>query len=608
MNVLLCLPFSREYLRSHMINYWTVLPIGVAYVASSLKEAGFNVYTLNLMDKERTLHEIMLQMIEKHDIQAVCCGGLAVQWPHVKTVLDTAKQIDSEIITVIGGALVEFSPIEAMAIIPSADCGVIGEAEITICELLRAFAEKNDIAKVDGIIYRTGNGSLAITDKRAVFPDIDTLPFPDYDGFFAEIIENNSCASVVTSRSCPFKCTFCSCSGGKAFRMRSMDSIFAEIDYLVTKYNIKRLVLSDEVFSLNPDRLIEFSKRVGIYNLSWCIYLRLSIFLTSDVLKVMKDSGCEGIFYGLESADNRILKSMNKGTDVSLMERVITSTKEAGISVLGQFIFGDPEETDESVNNTLQFMYGNRNVADQLFADMIRCYPGSALYDGAVKKGIINPVSHLLDFCPPVNISKLSDENYSVLLDDIVPIENQVPTYKFYLGKRFNTSFSSTGDGYLAILSCPKCQNEYSSILEAGELYTPLLGEFLCTSCNSNIRYSPIPFYVSWIEGKIRKLLESCNCAIWPISRHFAAVYGVSTALSDPKNNYVLINKNERLKNKMLLGKYVQTPDILSCEQNTIDTVIVFSSAFKEIEFELREKYPHIRPILFHEIGLIESL
>jgi radical SAM superfamily enzyme YgiQ (UPF0313 family) len=135
----------------------------------------------------------------------------------------------------------------------------------------------------------------------------------------------------------------------------------------------------------------------------------------------MKDSGCDTIFYGIESADDRILKSMNKGITVSMIERVLSLTKKVGIAALGAFIFGDPEETEETVQNTLQWANVNSDLLDLSWFQPIILYPGSQLYHDAVMDRKVDPVSHIRNKCPHVNVSKLSDEFFSHLINEVFP-------------------------------------------------------------------------------------------------------------------------------------------------------------------------------------------
>lgn len=145
--------------------------------------------------------------------------------------------------------------------ISTADFGMIGEGEINVCELAKAISVgvgQDDYKNIKGLIIRSVDNEVYLTAPREEISDIDTILWPDYEGFeYFEMIrrfwdsDNTGIVSVplTTSRSCPFRCTFCSKSGGEKYRQRSLDNIFEELDYLVAKYHVNRILLNDELFA-----------------------------------------------------------------------------------------------------------------------------------------------------------------------------------------------------------------------------------------------------------------------------------------------------------------------------------------------------------------------
>lgn len=260
--------------------------------------------------------DALRQVIQDKQIDIVATGDLVVNYDIVKEIVDCAKAVSENIITIIGGGLVTHSPEEAMQLIPNADYGVIGEGELTDSELVLALEEQQNIEQVKGIIYRNG-ANLCRTLPREPIEDLDTLPWPDYEGFdYFEIVrrhlgDNNMTAPLTTSRSCPFQCTFCSTSGGgvlKKYRQRSLDSIFGELEYLVEHYHVKEILLNDELFAVNEERLHSFCQRIKPFDIKWYVYLRLGKHIQLELLQEMHEAGCVTVFYGLESANDIILK------------------------------------------------------------------------------------------------------------------------------------------------------------------------------------------------------------------------------------------------------------------------------------------------------------
>lgn len=198
---------------------WPIPPVGILYVSSYMKKMGISVHCINLGICGGNPMDELRRVIQNEQIDIVATGDLVVNYDIVKEIVDCAKSVSEDIITIIGGGLVTHSPEEAMQLIPNADYGVIGEGELTDSELVLALEEGQDLAKIKGIIYRDGS-RLCRTLPREPIEDLDALPWPDYEGFdYFEIVrrhlgDNNMTAPLTTSRSCPFQCTFCSTSGG----------------------------------------------------------------------------------------------------------------------------------------------------------------------------------------------------------------------------------------------------------------------------------------------------------------------------------------------------------------------------------------------------------
>jgi len=254
--------------------------LGMAYVSSYLKKGGFNVFCLNTCHCDDTIEEQLFRYINDKHIDVVCTGGMSLYYAHINAILEASKRVKPDIITVVGGPIVTSDPklvLENMAI----DYGIIGEGEETMADLADALCNNKDVRNIDGIAY-IRNGELFITDSRSPISDLDALPIPDYEGFgygylvnlsaptshqiYYTILDEVRPAKIISSRSCPFNCTFCYHPLGKKYRQRSLDNVFEEIDYLVNKYDINLLILMDELFSIDRERMYEFAGRIKKYN------------------------------------------------------------------------------------------------------------------------------------------------------------------------------------------------------------------------------------------------------------------------------------------------------------------------------------------------------
>jgi anaerobic magnesium-protoporphyrin IX monomethyl ester cyclase len=306
-------------------------PLGIAYVSAALKRAGHSVVTLNLNHHEGAIADILAREINEKAIDVVATGGLSFQYATIRSIVESAKRAKAGITTIVGGGIITSDPEAAMEALEFADIGVIGEGEITACELCSVLESSGELAAVDGLIYRTHEG-LVRTKARKEIADINVLPWPDYEGFeldkylaaapTASGLNRKNTVFMIASRSCPYNCTFCFHTTGRKYRQRSMDEFFRELDYMVSRYHIEYICLADELFARNSERVTEFCERLRKHKIRWWAQFRVDD-ITPELLDTLKAGGCDIMSFGLESADNRVLKSMRKGTTVEQIERTL---------------------------------------------------------------------------------------------------------------------------------------------------------------------------------------------------------------------------------------------------------------------------------------------
>ena len=159
---------------------------------------------------------------------------------------------------------------------------------------------------------------------------------------------------VSFGRSCPFNCTFCFHPSGTKYRKRSIDSVFEEIDYLIEHYHIKNIAVTDELFVRKMEDAKEFCRRITQRGIGYVISLRVDM-VNREMLTLLRDSGCLSIGFGLESADNSILASMKKHITVEQIDDAMGLCCELGLNCMGNFIFGDQNETYETAMNTINW-------------------------------------------------------------------------------------------------------------------------------------------------------------------------------------------------------------------------------------------------------------
>jgi len=410
------------------VNDWYHFPIGIAYISAVLKKAGFSVFTLNLNHLSGSVAGIIRDEVTKNGIDVVMTGGLTGQYGAMREVFEAAKAIRPSIVTVAGGGLISSAPEPAMEALQFADYGVIGEGEIIICELCSALENRTPVEAVSGLVLKQ-NSRWVRTPGEPAPVDIDKLPLPDYEGLAIDNllrsvpnivgISDYNTLPIITGRSCPYSCSFCFHPSGQKFRQRSLDEVFKEIDYLVERFGVKYLAIVDELFLVKKklSRVEEFCRRIKPYGIKWLANFRVPD-ITEEIVEMLKDANCRTMAFGVESADNRILKSMNKKITIEQTERALDIVYRAGIGIQGVLIFGDIAETLESAKRTIEWWKNNIRYELQLSA--IITYPGTEIYQYALKTGrIADEVKFIKDGCPIVKLSDMSDDEYKWLFNQI---------------------------------------------------------------------------------------------------------------------------------------------------------------------------------------------
>ncbi|MBU1979128.1 MAG: B12-binding domain-containing radical SAM protein [Gammaproteobacteria bacterium] len=473
MNYLLVLP--KDSAKSS--GGYNVFPVGIAYVSAYLKTKGHSVFTANLEFFKASTHDALRHLIETYSIDVLGTSGLSRDYQMLKELIDTARSIKPRLLVVLGGGIISGDPMPAMIAL-KADIGVIGQGEITMHELATALDNGLSYEEIPGLIFKSGARYIT-TSARQEVKNLDYLPFPDYDGFsFPEYMRqiNYDAAYIIASRSCPLKCTFCFHPSGDKYRKRSLDNIFQEIDYLIDTYHPKALIVSDELFAPKRDRVIEFCKRIAKYKISWSVQLRVCD-VDEEMLNIMRDSGCSTISYGIESADDRILTSMAKKITREQIDRALELTYAAGIDIQGGLIFGDADETMETVGNSLKWY--DENIHYGLELNMINIFPGTGLYNNAVARNIIKDrVKFLTDGCPLINVSNLSDQEYRDLSSNLYERnmrakyephamevndiqDDGICTIRMTCNQCGHVSSIKTDNMHIRRMTCRKCRQRY---------------------------------------------------------------------------------------------------------------------------------------------------
>jgi radical SAM superfamily enzyme YgiQ (UPF0313 family) len=572
-------------------------PLGIAYVSACLKKAGYKVFTVNLNHDARPIADIIKEAISKHDIDIVGSGGISIQYNSLFEIFKCVKEIDSKITTIAGGGIITADPEVAMEALENADIGVIGEGEITICELIDAIENRKSLSSVDGLIYRQDE-KYSITACREEIRDIDSIPFPDYDGFeldkYLELpppdvnnLMEKRLVLFIGSRSCPFKCTFCFHTAGIKYRQRSMKSIAAELDYLIEKYHIGFVFMADELFGKPKRRLREFCTYMSKKNLPWRGSFRVTD-IDEPTIAMLKAGNCAIIGLGLESADNRILISMKKHITIEQTENALKLIYDAKMPFSGNFIFGDINETVETAQTTLNWWEKHSQYSINLWP--IVAYPGSYLYQYACEKNIIKDrIKFLKDGCPTVNVSKLNAAEMSWLATKLL----ESP---FKTARNINNIVVENIDpvsGRVDIRGeCDQCG--HTNLWKNIRLFISV--SLTCSNCSQKHNTPFPPELQRVLAANVGGLLEQYpKIGIWGVTFQSIGLYNDFDVFKSPA---IFAIDNSSTKQMIdLYGKKVFSPDVL-LEENIPLIISFYPNSTQQLSIQIHGMYPGVKKVI----------
>lgn len=377
-------------------------PLGLLYIAAVLEKNGAKVRVIDGI-AERLSHEDLEGKIAdfKPDVVGVA-SMMAETYRDAAETVRIARRAAPKVKIVIGGHNASFVADKIIENLPEVDYVVVGEGEYTFLELLRVLENDGEVSKVKGLMQRE-NGKAVFTGQREQIQNLDELPFPAKHllspnarygcvqvAMFNVAFKNMS--GMITTRGCPFGCTFCSCTAfsGRKIRTRSPENVVAEMEYLVEKRGVEHIFIMDDNFTCFPKRVMEICrlmKEQGI-DVDWFCEGRVDT-ASWEMYKAMSDAGCRLIFLGLESGSQRVLNYYEKKTTVEKGWQAVALAQKAGIDVVGSFVVGAPNETEEEYLKTLEFI--KRADIDAININSLKVLPGTELWRRFEESGAIKP-------------------------------------------------------------------------------------------------------------------------------------------------------------------------------------------------------------------------
>ena len=282
---------------------------------------------------------------------------------------------------------------------PALDCIIRNEPELTARELAAAIAAHTPFADIAGLTWRDATGSIISNPARPFIDNLDSLPFPAWHLLphqqYLLPLKGRPFLIIAPQRGCPFNCTFCTCQTyyGKKLRPRSTANIIAEIKYDMERFGVRDFFFWAETFVVDRQHVAELCQAMldAKLDIAWTCNSRIDI-VDAELLKLMARAGCWMISYGIESADQKVLDTVKKGTRVEQAAVAVGLARAAGIRTAGHFIFGLPGDTEAAMKKTLKLARSLRLDVAQFYSAVP--FPGSLLYEQALEQGWIEKMDY----------------------------------------------------------------------------------------------------------------------------------------------------------------------------------------------------------------------
>lgn len=528
-------------------SYSYMFPMGIPYLCAAMKKNEIPFDVLNLNTSIGGIEDAIKLKLHERSYSIVATGANSIYYNQLNCIIKTVREFSKEIITILGGVIVSTKPELIMNSIHP-DYGLSGDCDYSFPKLIKKINTGID-CKISGLLFWNHDNTLNIESLTEEYEriDLDTLPFPDFEScdyiewldktpsnctFYSHIgpYDYPRVYSIMGSRGCPYDCTFCFHTN--KYQERSLDSLFAELEEAVPKYNITHVFLYDDCFLNNRKRVNEFCDRFQLLR----EHLRRDVFyaiqgivsaVNETLLTRLKNTGCVSVSYGFESYSTCVLKSMKKPISPEQIDTAYKLTRKIGMNVQGAFIFGDSAETTSTYKTTLN--YWKNNCTGQIPLAMIIPYPNSEIYQKCInKKFITDELKYLRDDLPGyprINFTdNMSCSEYQKMARDV---DYHLARYRPGTSAISLLSSTVAEHHFQAELRCPVCHNIFkvdNLLLENDKhtKYHKILTSVICKHCLTHIllcgknywlycfRYKLLPKIIpEKVKKIVRKILKT---------------------------------------------------------------------------------------------------
>lgn len=348
---------------SHYVKHKPSLPLGLLSIATYLKSNG---HTVKLIDRSIDGISINKQItIFAPDIVGISAMAV-INYRDAIKISKAVKKMNTHVVW--GGHLPSLTP-ELVLKSGAVDYVVVGEGEITMLALINAIVHKTSLHDIDGLAFLENDNP--IVNRNRDLANLKDLPIIDFSfvnpkEYFAEHISCKKMLNIYSTKGCLYNCSYCynplSCN--HIWRARPTEYFLSEIKYLAENFGMDGVFFADDLFSANREYLSRVCNDIAASGIDfvWGCDMRADICSRAD-LQMMHDSGCRWIYFGIETGSSERQNKINKSLNLSRIKEVFFNCAEIGIVSITSFIIGFPDETEQELKETVDYMQRiNSNV------------------------------------------------------------------------------------------------------------------------------------------------------------------------------------------------------------------------------------------------------
>lgn len=360
--------------------------IGIAYLGGYLeKHTGIIPALIDAKLSRLSLEETVAKILDLNP-KVVGMGAMTPMIMTASRIFAALKKAQPQIVTVLGGFHASTLPERTLKEFPMVDYVCVGEGEMAFAELSQRVLDGKDPTGIPGIWRRLGERIVG-SGSGAIPATLDELGEPAWHLYEQDVMAQYCrTVPVMGQRGCPFGCTFCSRPYGRTVRRRSSALVADEIVRNIDRYHPEKVHFYDETFSVNKKHTLELCDELiarGVpQRAKWTSMVHANT-IDMEVAQRMKDAGCIYVGYGVESGDDDIIAQMNKGVSKKRIIETRRILKKVGITTMGFFMVGHPNETRHTMWRTIKF--AARLNPDVAAIGIMVPYPGTEIWDLANK-------------------------------------------------------------------------------------------------------------------------------------------------------------------------------------------------------------------------------